>query len=108
MERKPRKKSTGAVAPKKPAQPRAKASSFQISAPEANGVAVVGEFNQWNPESHPLKKGKDGVWKGSLRLEPGTYQYQFVIDGVEWKADPHNPNRVATPYGSFNSVREVS
>ena len=107
MKKKASKKSTKTATPKNLVRPRGKASTFQFAAPEAHGVTVAGDFNQWNPESSPLKKGKDGVWKVSLRLEPGSYQYQFVINGVEWRDDPLNSNRVASPYGSFNSVWEV-
>ena len=38
-----------------------------------------------------------------LKLEPGRYQYRFVIDG-EWLNDPLNENVEPTPYGGHNSV----
>ena len=73
---------------------------------DANTVAVAGDFNNWDAQVHPLKKGKDGTWKVTLRLKPGTYEYMFFVDG-EWREDPQNPNRVPNPHGGFNSVCEV-
>lgn len=31
-------------------------------APEAYQLSLVGDFNNWNKESHPLRKGKNGIW----------------------------------------------
>ncbi len=92
---------------RKPAQPKAKTVSFQWMSTEANTVAVVGDFNNWDVQAHPLKKGKDGVWKVTLRLRPGTYEYLFVVNS-EWREDPLNPHRVPNPHGGFNSLCEVA
>jgi 1,4-alpha-glucan branching enzyme len=35
-------------------------------APEARGVWLIGEFNAWNRESHPLSKKDKGIWELSL------------------------------------------
>lgn len=101
-----KKKTAKTTARKKPARPTTKPVTFQWALTEANAVAVVGGFNGWDPRAHPLKKGKDGKWKATLRLKPGMYEYMFVVDG-EWREDPLNPNRVANPHGGFNSVCEV-
>jgi len=36
-------------------------------APNADALFLIGDFNKWNRESHPLIKSKDGVW--SIKLE---------------------------------------
>ncbi|HET7854189.1 MAG TPA: 4-alpha-glucanotransferase, partial [Candidatus Methylomirabilis sp.] len=101
------KKVGSAGGARKPAQPKARPVSFQWTATEANAVSVVGDFNNWDPQAHPLRKGKDGLWKVTLRLKPGRYEYMFIVDG-EWREDPRNPNRVPNPHGGFNSVCEVA
>jgi 1,4-alpha-glucan branching enzyme len=108
MEKKARKKTTSGDGAKKKRQPEVQASAFHIAAPDAKSVALAGDFNNWDPALTPLKRDKAGVWKVALRLQPGRYQYKFLIDGIEWKEDPGNPNRVSTPFGTFNSVCEVS
>ena len=51
------------------------------------------------------REGK-GYFTCSCFLIPGTYEYKFYIDGV-WCQDVANPNFVATPFNSLNSVVEV-
>ncbi|HSB07379.1 MAG TPA: isoamylase early set domain-containing protein [Thermodesulfobacteriota bacterium] len=92
----------------KPAEKKEKAKkvSFSFFAPHAESVSVAGEFNDWNPASHPMKKDKKGNWKASLNLGPGTYQYRFHVDG-EWQNDPDCDECVENPYGTLNCVKKV-
>lgn len=83
-----------------------KQTEFSFLAPEAHGVSIGGSFNQWNPSSHPMKKDKKGIWKISLPLSPGLYEYLFFVDG-EWQTDPNCPTRVENPFGTLNCVRIV-
>jgi 1,4-alpha-glucan branching enzyme len=80
---------------------------FDFSAPHAGSVSIAGDFNDWNPGSHPMKKDKKGVWKISLNLAPGTYQYRFYVDG-DWQNDPGCTSRVENPFGGQNCARVVS
>ncbi len=65
-------------------------------------VAVKGEFNSWNPLNSPLKNN-NGIWETEIEIEPGRYQYLFVVDGKETK-DPDNSETVSNGMGGFNSV----
>ena len=57
--------------------------TFTVAAKEANNVAVVGSFNEWNAESTPLKKLKNGSFKGTVDLEAKTsHEFKYLIDGV--------------------------
>jgi 1,4-alpha-glucan branching enzyme len=80
--------------------------SFSLVAPQAGCVSLAGDFNDWNPASHPMKKDKKGIWKISVSLPPGTYQYNFYVDG-EWKNDPNCTGHVPNPFGTLNSVKRV-
>jgi hypothetical protein len=81
---------------------------FTFLAPNANSVALAGTFNNWSTSSDPLKKGDNGVWTIVKPLDPGTYQYKFVVNGSDWKADPQNPNSTDDGYGGKNSVLTAS
>lgn len=35
-------------------------------APAAQAVSIVGDFNGWKTETHPLKKTTDGIWHGTV------------------------------------------
>ena len=80
---------------------------FEYFDPSAKTVTVVGDFNQWNPLARSLKRDAGGLWKVTVRLAPGTYQYKFVINGERWEDDPLNLHRVPNEHGSFNSIRKV-
>jgi 1,4-alpha-glucan branching enzyme len=88
-------------------EPTARSIDLALSAPDAKAVAVVGEFNGWNVESHPLQRKDSETWHICLQLPPGTYQYKFVIDGSRWEDDADNPNRTMNEFGTSNSILEV-
>jgi hypothetical protein len=65
---------------------------FRIVAPRAEAVALVGDFNAWNPTATPLERTADGqAWTGSVMLTPGRHTYAFVVDGVV-TPDPNVPS----------------
>ena len=79
--------------------------TFTVPAEEAEKVAVVGNFNEWNADATPLKKLKSGSFKGTVDLEAGaSYEFRYVIDGNyvnETEADEFAWNDFA---GAENSV----
>jgi 1,4-alpha-glucan branching enzyme len=81
--------------------------ALEYFAPEANTVAVAGDFNGWDIQAHMLKKSKAGWWKTNLKLAPGRYRYRFIVNGEQWSEDPENPNKEANEFDSYNSILEV-
>ena len=77
--------------------------TFSVLAPAAKKVFLVGDFNNWEPQTHPMKKDSNGVWKKSVMLAPSQYEYKFLIDG-DWKEDPQNDQVCLNCFGTFNSV----
>ena len=80
---------------------------FSFSAPNAGSVHLAGTFNSWNTSADPMQKGDGGLWFLVKPLDPGSYQYKFVVNGTEWKPDPANPQPVDDGYGGTNSVLVV-
>jgi 1,4-alpha-glucan branching enzyme len=79
---------------------------FSLLAPQAKSVLIAGSFNQWNLSAHPLKQDKKGVWKISLPLGPGRYEYRFLVDG-QWQNDPNCSSFIENPFGTLNCLRIV-
>ena len=52
-----------------------------------------------------MKKNAKG-WKTVKYLDPGIYEYRFIVDGV-WADDPACKSRRSNQYGSENCVLEV-
>ncbi len=73
--------------------------------PPARQVAVTGDFNGWNPDGVPLRAaGKPGLWETTLRLKPGAYSYNFIVDGNYLVPDPNAPAQAPDGYGGTNSI----
>ena len=67
-------------------------------------VLVTGSFNKWKQEL-PLMRNADNEWKVVHSLEPGLYQYKFIVDGV-WRHHPDQPT-VHDEVGNINNFIEV-
>ena len=80
---------------------------FSFDAPGAGVVYIAGGFNNWAPDADAMTDAGDGVWQITLRLQPGRYEYKFVVEGSEWHADPNNPEFIPDPYGGKNSIVKV-
>ncbi len=82
--------------------------TFTVPAEEAKKVAVVGDFNNWNPKGSALKKMKNGNFKGTFDLPKDTsYEFKYLIDGVfvnDTAADRYKWNDYA---GAENGVIEI-
>ena len=78
--------------------------------PGAADVRIAGDFNGWVPDRGVLstsrQEGETRVWRKTLRLPPGTYEYRYVVDG-EWREDPANPQRIPSSLGPPNSLLVV-
>ena len=91
---------------------------FRFNAPSARVVQLAGNWpeNNWlagqaQTGSFLVGSMKDeagtGIWTRTEKLPAGRYQYKFVIDRVNWKEDPNNPNRTDDGFGGFNSLLDI-
>ncbi|QSH41974.1 glycogen-binding domain-containing protein [Lentisphaerota bacterium ZTH] len=95
------------MANKKAKAPKRKRVTFVIESEPGKTVSVAGSFNEWNPCRKVLSdKNEEGVYQGTMLLEPGTYEYKFFIDDA-WCIDPRNPNFSPNEMGTLNSVLVV-
>ncbi len=72
-----------------------KGAHFAVWAPNAARVSVVGDFNGWHQETHPLTPRRDesGIWEGFL---PGVgkgdcYKYHIVSSQDAYEVDKGDP-----------------
>ena len=80
---------------------------FMLVAPAANRVALVGEFNDWDPGATPMARAPGGAWHVALPLAQGRHVYAFVVDDRAWVPDPQAPLAPERWFGSRNSVMLV-
>jgi anti-sigma factor RsiW len=75
--------------------------------PDARTVDVAGDFNGWDPSRTPLEQTASGAWTVTIPLEPGRYEYMFVVDGTRWVGDPFAVEETDDGFGSRNAVLDV-
>src|SRR5204863_5159150 len=80
---------------------------FAFQAPTIRQVSLAGDFNNWDTKAAPMHKGPDGIWRLSVPLAPGRYEYRFYADGV-WQDDPTAQQRTANALGTENCVSTVA
>jgi hypothetical protein len=81
---------------------------FVYVGPGAQSVALVGDFNDWDPTVTPMRASAAGVWSVQFPLAPGRHEYAFVVDGKQWVIDPAAPSAPADDFGSPNSVITIA
>ncbi|MCA9939217.1 MAG: hypothetical protein KC418_11265 [Anaerolineales bacterium] len=74
----------------------------------AETVHLVGDFNDWDTTSHPMKKLKDGSFSLTVSLPTEqSYRFRYLLDGErwdnDWAADAYVPNE----FGSDDSLIKV-
>ena len=71
---------------------------FSVWAPNATYVSVIGNFNDWNTESHPLfvRLERSGIWEGFIPALAKGEVYKYHIHGYKGKKLDKGD-----PYGNF-------
>lgn len=68
---------------------------FSVWAPNATTVSVIGDFNNWNKEAHPLfvRLDNSGIWEGFIPNIKKGAAYKYHINGFQGvkldKGDPY-------------------
>ena len=55
--------------------------NFHYQSPDARKVCIVGDFNDWKPDIHPMKRQTGGFWTAQILLPHGHHRYHFLVDG---------------------------
>ncbi|MBN1141836.1 MAG: 1,4-alpha-glucan branching enzyme, partial [Deltaproteobacteria bacterium] len=87
---------------------------FAVWAPNARAVSVIGDFNGWRAEAHPLAERWDGsgIWEVFIPgLGPGAlYKYQIVSQEGEYRVQKSDPFAFfcETPPRTASVVRDLA
>jgi 1,4-alpha-glucan branching enzyme len=84
-----------------------RAMNFICNAPQAQSVSLVGDFNGWNPATHPMQQMTDGAWLLTVELRHGHHRYAFLVDGV-LTLDPRGQGITRDDHGQRVSLVPVS
>lgn len=79
-----------------------------IELPGAATVSVVGDFNDWDRSRTQLARvASSNEWRTTIAVRDGVYRYAFLVDGVEWIADPARPAAADMDFGGTVSVLAI-
>lgn len=81
--------------------------TFSFELADARDVILMGDFNNWNPKTHPMKSEGNGLWEKNVLIPPGKYEYKFLVDG-QWKEDPKNDQSCPNCFGTSNSILNLT
>lgn len=71
----------------------------------ANSACLCGDFNDWDRNSHRMKRRSDGSFTLTISLKPGrAYRYKFLLDGDHWENDWSAEGYILNEYGSEDSL----
>jgi len=65
---------------------------FRVWAPHADSVSVIGSFNDWSPDAHPLSEEGDGYWAVNVEEAQAGDAYKYrIVNGDQTleKIDPY-------------------
>lgn len=83
--------------------------TFKVPAEiEADRVAVLGEFNEWSEDAHPMKKLKNGSFSVTLSVDAGQeYRFRYLLDDGRWINDEAPDQLVPNRFGGQDCVLSV-
>ena len=74
----------------------------------AKKINLTGEFNNWDIESLPMKKLKNGEFSTSIELKQDReYEFKYLINGETWVNEPDADMFVLNTFKTDNSVLVV-
>ena len=67
--------------------------TFALPIDEPGGaVSVVGNFNDWNPHTHPLRKRANQTRSAAVTVQAGTtLHFRYLAEGGVWFDDETVP-----------------
>jgi 1,4-alpha-glucan branching enzyme len=75
--------------------------------PDITSIHLVGDFNEWSYAATPMRR-RGTRFTATLKLAPGRYRYQYLVDGERWENDWAADDYEETPAGAYVSVLEVT
>lgn len=72
--------------------PHAKGVGFRVWAPHAERVSVIGSFNGWDSDKHPMQAEENGYWYADVAEAHVNDQYKFLLttaQGEFKRIDPY-------------------
>ncbi|WP_149243493.1 alpha-amylase family glycosyl hydrolase [Dyadobacter sp. 32] len=77
---------------------------FRVWAPHAEQVSVVGSFNDWNPDAHPLIQEENGHWGNLISDAKVDDEYKYYLKTTAGDLQRNDPYALKMTNSAGNSV----
>ena len=80
--------------------------TFRSKAPKGTkSLQLLGEFNDWSADRHPMKRRKDGTWSVTVRLpKDEQFHFRYLVDDGQWLTDEKSDGLALNELGDPNAV----
>ncbi len=82
--------------------------SFKVSKAEAasaSEIAIVGDFNAWDPKANTMNQLKDGSFSLTIELAtPGNYRFRYLADNNRWFDETEADGQETNEFGTINNL----
>ncbi|HEX2724968.1 MAG TPA: alpha-amylase family glycosyl hydrolase, partial [Beijerinckiaceae bacterium] len=78
--------------------------AFRVWAPNAEAVAVAGDFNGWSETDAPLAREENGYWSGEAHAARPGHQYQYVVTYRGERLERHDPSGYDVDHSNGSTV----
>lgn len=76
---------------------------------EDQALAVVGDFNGWDPSAHPFDLGPDGVSQATIVVPAGgRYAFRYLAEHGTWLNDEAAHHYESNGMGAENSILDLT
>jgi len=73
-----------------------------------NSAHLVADFNDWSFTDTPMKKLKNGDFKITVELQPGTkHEFRYLLNNTKWYNEWEADEYVLGDFGKDNCVIEL-
>ncbi len=74
-------------------------------ADDGRPVSLVGDFNEWDPQAHPMKRRSNGTRSVAVILESGRRSsFRYLADGAWFFDDPDGDAIEPNGFGQTHTV----
>jgi 1,4-alpha-glucan branching enzyme len=68
-------------------------------------VAILGDFNNWDPRKGRMQRSENGFFEKTIELPLGKdYQFRYLVDNWHWENDWQADAYKSTPFGEDENM----
>lgn len=71
-------------------------------------LAVVGDFNDWDPYAAPMDRVDGGAWSATVDVSPGRYRFRYLAEDGQWFNDEAAHDYQDNEHGGQDGILDLA